>query len=38
MLGHTFRGSSWRSMFGLESDRAVFARYRDIRRAERHYL
>jgi radical SAM superfamily enzyme YgiQ (UPF0313 family) len=38
MLGHTFRGSSWRSFFGLESDRAVFARYKDIRRAERQYL
>jgi len=38
MVGHTFRGSSWRSFFGLESDRAVFARYKDIRRAERQYL
>jgi radical SAM superfamily enzyme YgiQ (UPF0313 family) len=38
MLGHTFRGSSWRSVVGLESDRAVFARYKDIRRAERQYL
>jgi radical SAM superfamily enzyme YgiQ (UPF0313 family) len=38
MLGHTFRGSSWRSAVGLESDRTVFARYKDIRRAERQYL
>jgi radical SAM superfamily enzyme YgiQ (UPF0313 family) len=38
MIGHTFRGASWRSFVGLESDREVFARYKDIRRAERHYL
>jgi hypothetical protein len=38
MLRHTFRGSSLRSVFGLESDRDVFARYRQIRRAERDYL
>jgi len=38
MLGHTFRGSSWRSMVGLESDREVFARYKDLRRSEREYL
>ena len=28
MLAHTFRGSSWRSMLGLESAREVFRRYR----------
>jgi radical SAM superfamily enzyme YgiQ (UPF0313 family) len=38
MLGHTFRGSSWRSMIGLESEREVFARYKDLRRVERQYL
>ena len=38
MLRHTFRGSSLRSALGLESERAVFARYRAIRRAEREYL
>ena len=38
MLAHTFRGSSWRSMLGLESERKVFARYRQIRAAERTYL
>ncbi len=38
MLAHTFRGSSVRSMVGLESDREVFERYRAIRRAERVYL
>ena len=38
MIGHTFRGASWRSLIGLESDRDVFVRYKDIRRAERKYL
>jgi radical SAM superfamily enzyme YgiQ (UPF0313 family) len=38
MLGHTFRGSSLRSVLGLESDKKVFERYRAIRRAEREYV
>jgi radical SAM superfamily enzyme YgiQ (UPF0313 family) len=38
MLSHTFRGSSIRSMLGLESDRKVFERYRTLRSAERVYL
>jgi anaerobic magnesium-protoporphyrin IX monomethyl ester cyclase len=38
MLAHTFRGSTWRSALGLEGPRAVFARYRTLRRAERAYL
>jgi len=38
MLGHTFRGHSWRWLFGLESDPEVFARYQEIRAAERNYL
>ena len=38
MLAHTFRGSTWRSAIGLEDTRAVFARYKAIRRAERDYL
>ena len=38
MLAHTFRGSSWRSMLGLEDARAVFARYKAIRQAERQYV
>ena len=38
MLGHTFRGSTWKSMVGLEDARSVFARYKEIRRAEREYL
>lgn len=38
MLTHTFRGSSLRSVLGLESDRKVFERYCSIRSAERAYL
>ncbi len=38
MLAHTFRGLSWRSLVGLESDEAVFARYKGMRRMERRYL
>ncbi|MCA1652008.1 MAG: hypothetical protein LC753_17645, partial [Acidobacteria bacterium] len=38
MLAHTFRGSTWRSVVGLESTRTVFTRYKAIRRAEREYL
>jgi anaerobic magnesium-protoporphyrin IX monomethyl ester cyclase len=38
MLAHTFRGSSWRSLLGLESSRAVFARYRALRARERVYI
>ncbi|MGB2718103.1 MAG: radical SAM protein [Vicinamibacterales bacterium] len=38
MLAHTFRGSSIRSLFGLESERRAFARYRAMRQAERDYL
>jgi hypothetical protein len=38
MLAHTFRGSSWRSLLGLESDRAVFRRYKARRAAEREYV
>ena len=38
MLAHTFRGSSIRSLLGLESERRAFARYRTLRQAERDYL
>jgi anaerobic magnesium-protoporphyrin IX monomethyl ester cyclase len=38
MLRHTFRGSSIRSALGLESDKTVFERYREIRRVEREYV
>ena len=38
MFAHTFRGSSWRSALGLESERDVFRRYKAIRADEREYL
>jgi radical SAM superfamily enzyme YgiQ (UPF0313 family) len=38
MLAHTFRGTTWRSLLGLESSRAVFRRYRALRERERQYL
>jgi len=38
MLAHTFRGSTWRSLLGLESSRDVFRRYKRIREIERNYL
>jgi len=38
MMRHTFRGSTLRSWLGLEDERAVFARYQAIRRAEREYV
>jgi len=38
MLAHTFRGTSIRSMIGLEDEKKTFERYRAIRRAEREYV
>ena len=38
MMAHTFRGSTWRSLVGLESARTVFARYRTLRAREREYV
>ena len=38
MLGHTLPGQRWRNWLGLESERAAFARFRQIRAAERVYL
>jgi len=38
MLAHTFRGTTWRSVVGLEEARDVFRRYRGIRRREREYV
>ena len=38
MMAHTFRGTTWRSLLGLESARETFRRYRQIRERERHYL
>jgi hypothetical protein len=34
MLTHTFAGSSWRSLLGLEDERRAFHRFRDQRRRE----
>jgi radical SAM superfamily enzyme YgiQ (UPF0313 family) len=38
MCAHTFRGTTWKSIVGLDNDRDVFARYKAIRAAEREYL
>ena len=38
MFGHTFRGSTVRSLLGLEDERQAFKRYRAIRAAERTLL
>ena len=38
MLAHTFRGTTWRSVVGLESAREVFRTYRAIRAREREYI
>lgn len=38
MLAHTFRGTTWLSMLGLERTRDVFRRYRAIRAREREYI
>jgi len=38
MFSITFRGSSIRSMLGLEDERKAFQRYKAIRRAEREYV
>jgi radical SAM superfamily enzyme YgiQ (UPF0313 family) len=38
LFAHTFRGSSWKSVLGLESTRDAFRRYQAIRREEREYL
>jgi len=38
ILSFNFRGTSWRSLLGLEKETAVFERYRVIRKAERAYL
>ena len=38
MMAHTFRGTGWKSVLGLESSRTVFRRYKAIREKERKYL
>ncbi|BCS31626.1 hypothetical protein TBR22_A08280 [Luteitalea sp. TBR-22] len=38
LLAHTFRGTTWRSLVGLESSRDTFRRYKAIRQREREYV
>lgn len=38
MFTHTFRGCTWRTLAGLEDERAAFQRYKAIRQREREYL
>jgi hypothetical protein len=38
MFAHTFRGSTFRSMLGLESNQEAYRRYKAIREQERAYL
>jgi len=38
MLGHTFRGSTIKSLIGLEDEHRAFERYRAIRNLERQYV
>jgi anaerobic magnesium-protoporphyrin IX monomethyl ester cyclase len=38
MLRHTFRGSTLRSCFGLEDERAAFHRFKALRRRERQFF
>jgi radical SAM superfamily enzyme YgiQ (UPF0313 family) len=38
MLAHTFTGTTLKSLIGLESERAVFERFRESRRAEQEAL
>jgi hypothetical protein len=38
MFAHTFRGSTWRTWAGLETEREAFLRYKTIRATERLFL
>ena len=38
MLRHTFRGTSWKTWVGLETERDAFRRYKEIRRREREFF
>ena len=38
MLAHTFRGSTVKTLLGLEDERKALQRYRRIRQAEREYI
>jgi anaerobic magnesium-protoporphyrin IX monomethyl ester cyclase len=38
MLAHTFRGTTLKSLLGLEDERKAFERYRTLRKSERIYI
>ena len=38
LFAHTFRGNTWRTWLGIESERDAFGRYRELRKREREYL
>jgi len=38
MFAHTYRGSTVKSLLGLEDERKAFARYRAMREVERNYV
>jgi hypothetical protein len=38
MAAHTYRGSTLRTVLGLEDERKAFMRYKEIRRQERQYI
>jgi radical SAM superfamily enzyme YgiQ (UPF0313 family) len=38
MFAHTFRGATLKTYLGLEDDHAAFARFKELRKAEREYL
>jgi len=38
ILAHTYRGSTIKSLVGLEDEHLAFERYRDIRSVERTYI
>ena len=38
MAAHTYRGSTLRTILGLEDERQAFMRYKELRGQERHYL
>jgi hypothetical protein len=38
MAAHTYRGSTLRTMLGLEDEHRAFMRYKEIRHQERQYL
>jgi radical SAM superfamily enzyme YgiQ (UPF0313 family) len=38
LLGHTFRGCTLKSLFGLEDERRSFDRYRELSKRERAYI